>query len=176
MADETIRGTRGWQDADRGGPKLHQSQKINLRVVGTTTKVGMFVTHTGETEPDAAPAITTDGRPIAYVAKPATLQNVLLSDPDWNIDAVLPDNEYFEGWRLGCGKVVPVHLEATAGPVAVVKGDLLAVGTEAGKVRKFVYADATAATDSLLEVVGTVHEADAGHATDDHVILMVLDK
>lgn len=177
MADNTIYGTRGWLSVDQGGPLLHESEKMNAVGDNTETacKVGQFVTHVDETLPDVAPAITTDGRPVGYLARPADMGAVLNADPDWYIDTALPDNTDLELYKLGSGKIVPCFLEAAAGPIAVVKGDLIAVGTEAGKVRKFAYTDATAATDSLLEVVGHAAESSAGHATDDLILLVRLD-
>lgn len=176
MADQSL-STRGYYQWQQGGKPLGPNDLVEARTNGTDIKIGHIVTHTGETLPDVDLAITTDGRPLGVVVGPVNLKTVLDSDPDWNPDTALPDNTKIWVAKLGCGAIGPVHLEATAGPLAVVKGTtMLAVGTEAGKVRNFAYTDATAATDSLIEVVGTAHESSAGSATDDLVILMRLDK
>ena len=176
MADNTIKGTRSFLKLVQGGNNPLDDDMTSVVVNGATTKVGHVVTHNGETLPDAALAITTDGRPLGVVQEPSYMANVLAADPDWDIDTVLPDNTRIRVNRLGSGSIVPLFLEAKAGPVAVVKGDLIAVGTEAGKVRKYVYTDAVAATDSLLEVIGTAEESSAGSATDDLILLVRLNK
>jgi len=176
MADETIKGTRRYLKLHQGGSPPDPNKQFNATINGATATIGHVVTRVGETEPDVALAITTDGRPAGVIIEPSRLSEVLAVDPDWNIDTVLPDNTRLLCTELGSDEIVPLFLEAKAGPVPVVKGDLIALGTEAGKVRKLVYADATAATDSLIEVVGTAAEADAGSVTDDHVLLVRLNK
>lgn len=174
-ADEAIQVDKGYQSIQRGGPVPRQDQISDVRVNGSATKLGMAVTHFGETYPDIAPAVTTD---LSFAGIALDIQNlaeIQKVDPDWDLDDVVPDNQQLIIAKKGSALLVAVFLEVTAGPVAVVKGDFLALGTEAGKLRKFLYTDAAAATDSFREVVGTVVEADAGSTSDDHVVIMRLD-
>ena len=176
MADETLQGTHSFQTSWRGGKVPLNSEIANVRVNGSTTKIGMPVTNAGETYPDVAPAITTDRHFLGVVNAVQNLTSVLAVDPDWDMDDVVPDNQEIEVYKKGCGAVMAMILEALAGPVALVKGDRVALGIEAGKVRKYLYTAATEATESLVEVVGTIMEASAGSAADDLVILVELDQ
>lgn len=175
MADEAIQADKGYQTIWRGGPVPRQDQLAVVNAVGADIKLGMCVTHNGETYPAAAPAITTD---ISWAGVAMDIQNlasVLAAVPAWDLDDVIPIAQEFIIAKKGSELIVAMFLEALAGPVAVAKGDLIAIGIEAGKVRKFTYADAAAATDSFLEVIGTVMEANAGSTADDHIILVRLD-
>ncbi len=176
MADETIQADKGYQTIWRGGPVPRQDQIADVIINGSTTKLGMVVTHNGETFPDVAPAITTDISWAGVALDIQNLQEIQKVDPDWDLDDVVPDNQQLIIAKRNSELIVALFLEAIAGPIAVAKGDLVAIGAEAGKVRKWTYTDAAAATDSFLEVIGTVHEADPGHATEDHIILVRLDK
>ena len=175
MADEAIQADKGWQSIVRGGPVPRQDQLAIVRINGSTTKAGLVVTHNGETYPDVAPAVTTDISWAGIAYEPQNLLTVLNVDPDWDLDDVIPDNQELLIAKKGSELVVALFLQAIAGPIAVAKGDFVAMASEAGKVRKWTYTDATAATDSFLEVIGTVIEANAGDTVDDKVILVRLD-
>lgn len=176
-ADDTMQAGKGFQAIIRGGDNPPAQHNLAIvKVVGATTKMGMVVTHNGETFPFVAPAITTDISWVGVALEPQNLLSVLNVDPDWDLDDVLPINQQLVIAKRGSGLVVALFLEAIAGPIAVAKGDLVAIGTEAGKVRKWTYTDAAAATDSFLEVVGTVMEANAGSAADDKAIFVRLDQ
>lgn len=176
MTDESLQGTHSFQSSWRGGKVPLNSEIANVRTVGSATKVGMPVTHNGETYPYAAPAITTDRQFLGVVNTVQNLVSILAADPDWDLDDVIPADQEIEVYKKGCGAVMAMILEAldSGGAVAMVKGDKVALGVEAGKVRKLVYADATDATDTLSEVVGEIYEATAGDTTDDLVILVEL--
>lgn len=176
ILDETMQGTKKFQSMWRAGPVPRQDQLAVVRVNGSGTKLGMPVTHNGETYPDIAPAITTDISVAGIAYDVQNLLSVLNAVPAWDLDEVVPDNQELIIAKLGSDLVVPVFLEALAGPVAVAKNDLIAVGIEAGKVRKWTYADTAAATDSSLEILGTSYGAHAGHTTEDRIILLRLDK
>ena len=173
MADETITGVLGAAaEILQGGQQIADDDYIIRRINGSGSKPGMLMTEEGESAYDVAPGITTDTVYSGVLSHPAEVLTTA-----WDIDTVIPDNKLAKLVRLGSNKVVPMFLEATAGPVALEFGDLLAAGTEAGKVRSFIYADAAAATDSSLEIIGTFEEdADAGSTSDDHVILVRLNK
>ncbi len=175
MADETMQGTKGYQSMHRAGPVPRQDQLAVVRVNGSATKLGMPVTHNGETFPDIAPAITTDisWAGIAYDVQ--NLKAILDIDPDWDLDDVVPDNQQLIIAKKGSDMIVPLFLEAIAGPIAIAKNEFIAIGIEAGKARKWTYADAAAATDSFNEVLGTAYEANAGSTADDKIILVRLD-
>ena len=175
MVDEEIQATKGYQAIQRGGPVPRQDQLAVVRVNGATTKLGMPVTHNGETFPDVAPAITTDGNFAGIALDVQNLLSITNIDPDWDHDDVIPDNQEIILAKKGSDLEVALRLEALAGPVAVAKGDKVALGIEAGKVRKWTYADAAEATDTSSEVIGTVQEANAGSATDDVIIIVRLD-
>jgi hypothetical protein len=174
MADNTLYGTRGFLHGKQGGPVLNTHTMLTRRINGSTAKVGHVVTSTGETQPDVALAITTDEKALGVIVYPTEIEDVLQSDPDWNIDTAIPDNKDIDIAKLGSGAIVACFLEAAAGPIPVERGDKIAIGTEAGKVRKFAYTDAASETDTLEEVIGYAHEASDGHATDDLIILVEL--
>lgn len=176
MADETIQGTKGWQAVQRGGPVPRQDQLSVVRVNGTTTTLGMVVTHTGETFPDVAPAVTTDRQFAGVVLDVQNLKSILDLDPDWDMDDTIPDNQQIIIAKRGSGLVVAMILTALAGPVALVKGDRVALSAGVGQVRKHLYVDATEATDTMGEVVGSIQEATAGDTGDDLIILVRLDQ
>ena len=101
------------------------------------------------------------------------MAEILRNDPDWDIDTVLPDAMVaVETFKKGCGAVVPMHLQATAGPIALEKGDKVVLASGGGKVAKYAYTDAAVATDTLIEVVGEIEEETAGSAADDLVVLV----
>jgi hypothetical protein len=174
MADEAIGDF--YEAINQGGKVPHESEKRNatLKAALATAKLGMFGHRAGESNLDIDLAVTTDGAGAEYIAELANTNEVVRTDPDWDIDTVLPLLTKVKTYLRGCGAIVPAFLETTAGPVAVEIGDLVSLGTEAGKVRKHVYADAALATDTLEEVVGEVVEADPGSAADDHIILIRL--
>lgn len=176
-ANETIRGTRDYEDALQGGKIPHESERgaATIKAALTTVQVGMFVSRVGETEPEVDLAVATDMEGAEYVYQPANLPQVLRGDPDWNIDTAFAAGIKLETFLLGCGAIVPVILEGLAGPVAVVKGDIAVLGLTAGKVRKWAYTDASEQLDTLVERVGTFMESDAGHATEDRILLVRLD-
>ena len=176
MADETLQGTHSFQTSWRGGKVPLNSEIAIVRVNGSTTKIGMPVTQAGETYPDVAPSITTDRHFLGVVNAVQNLKSVLAVDPDWDMDDVVPDNQEIEVYKKGCGAVMAMFLEALAGPVALVKGDRIAIGIETGKVRKYLYTAATEATESLVEVIGTCYEAIAGDTGDDLIVLVELDQ
>ena len=173
MADETTSGVLGAAaEILQGGQQVADDDYIIRRINGSASIPGMLMTEEGESAYDVAPAVTTDTVYSGVLSHPAEVLTTA-----WDIDTVIPDNKLAKLVRLGSKKIVAMLLEATAGPVALEFGDLIAAGTEAGKVRSFIYADATAATDSFLEVIGTfVGDAHAGHATEDRIILVRLDK
>jgi hypothetical protein len=140
---------------------------VTIKAGVSTAKVGHFVTGNGETAPNVDLAVTTDGTFRGIIVRPVTI-------PDsWDIDTAFAAGTDVVILKPTGGRcVVAGFLEATAGPVPVVPGDKLALGTGAGKVRKWSYADAAMATDTLSEVVGTAAESDGGSAADDHVILI----
>ena len=176
MADETMQGTKGFQTMHRAGPVPRQDQLAVVKAVGADIKLGMVVTHNGETFPEAAPAITTDISWAGVAYDVQNIKSVLDVDPDWDLDDVIPITQQFIIAKKGSDMIVPLFLEAIAGPIAIAKGDIIAIGIEAGKVRKWTYTDAAAATDSFLEVVGSAYEANAGSTADDKIILVRLDQ
>jgi len=173
MADETISGVLGAAaEIMQGGQQVTEDDYIIRRINGSTSKPGFLMTESGEAAFDVAPAITTDVVQSGVLSHPAEVLTTV-----WDIDTVIPDNKLAKLVKLGSNKVVPMFLEALAGPIALEYGDLIAVGIEAGKVRKFIYADAAAATDSGAEIIGTFEEdAEPGSAADDHIILVRLNK
>ncbi len=181
---ESLQGTHGFQSSWRGGKVPLNSEIAIVRVNGGTTKIGFAVSHTGETYPDVAPAITTDRQVLGVVNAVQNLTTVLkgraqapvvVADPNWDMDDVIKDNNEVEVYKLGCGAVMAMLLENKAGPVAMVKGDYIAIGADdAGKVRKYLYSDTSEATDSMVEVIGRCYEAIAGDTTNDLVVLVEL--
>jgi len=174
MADETLRGTKGFEHVNQGGRGPHESEQGQgkLKTGISTAKIGHFVTRKGAVEPFYELAVTTDGSNWEYLADIALLEEVLRLDPDWNIDTALPDALIqIRTYRKGSGAVVPVNLQALAGPIAIIKGDALALASEGGKVRKWLYTDAVDATDTQSEVIGYAEEGSAGDTSDDLVIL-----
>ena len=92
-----------------------------------------------------------------------------------DIDTAYTQYDLAEYYPKGGGADVWIILEATSPTVAVKVGDALALGTEDGKLRAFVYANATDVTDSSINIAGHALEADTGHVSDDHIIKMRLD-
>lgn len=176
MADETMNGTHGFRDIIRGGAveRLLPSDYdiLTLSVGGNTAKAGHIVTIAGETYPACDLAITTDEHAYGIILAPVYPDNIT----NYDIDTAITDGELVRVLKVGYGRKlgvqVAVFLEATAGPLAVVPGTKVVIGTEAGKVRKYVYGDAASETDTLEELVGTAAEADAGSAADDHILII----
>lgn len=173
MADETLYADLGQLEVIAEAPRGIPANAIvsrTLSVGGNTATAGMVATGHGETYPAIDLAITTDVHADYVILKPVTPSNMT----NYTLDSTITDAE--DVWCLDLNKCkgldieVYLRLEAAAGPIAIEIGDDIAIGTEAGKVRKFVYADATAATDSFIERVGKALEVDAGSATDDHWI------
>ena len=173
MADEEL-SDRGYLRSKQGGPTLESHHKMTRRVNGATHQVGYVVSLAGETPPDLALGITTLEHAIGVIDYPTDIEAVLQEDPNWTADDVIPDNADVEVIKLGSGAIMALKLEATAGPVAVAQGDKIVMGTEAGKVRRFLYTDAASETDTLEELVGYAAEAHAGHATEDRQLLVEL--
>lgn len=175
MADETIVVTHGFRSIIRGGLRnLVPSDYdiLTLSVGGNTAKAGHFVTINGETYPNCDLAVTTDRQVYGIILEPVFPDNIT----SYTLDTAITDGQLVRVLKVGFGRKLGVQvacfLEATAGPLAVVPGDLISLGTEAGKARLHVYTDATAATDSLEEVIGVAAEADAGSAADDHILII----
>jgi len=167
LADETIGATKGFTDIIVGGEP--ESGDIIVRTLNGATHAGHFVTTTGETYPAVAKAVTTDEGFLGIVRRPAKSADL----EDWTVDTEIADNIDVEIVKPTGGRLqIAAFLEATAGPIAVVPGDYASLGTEAGKVRKLVYADAAAATDSFMEVVGKIVYNHAGHATEDRIVVL----
>lgn len=172
MADVKLQADHGFQTSWRGGKVPLNSEIANVRTNGSAIKIGHVVTHTGETYPDVAPAVTTDRRALGVVNAVQNLVSVLADTPDWDMDDAVPDNMEIEVYKLGCGAVMAMIFEDEA--VSLVKGDLVALSGEGGVVRQHLYTDSTEATDTMVEVIGTCYEAFSGDATDDKMILVEL--
>ena len=174
MADNTLYGTHGFLAVIQGGSSRLSPQDydiLTLSVGSNIAKAGMVVTIAGETYPNCDLAITTDVHAYGIILGPLYPENIA----DYDIDTAITDGEKVRVLKIGGRKLgvkVAVILEATAGPVAVMPGVQMAIGTEAGTVRNFVYADATAATDSSVEIVGICATTSPGSTTDDLIIIM----
>jgi len=170
MADETMYGDHGFLSIVRGGSEHIRQSDIIVRtlVAGSdTVKAGMALSGDGMGANTADHAITTDKAFLGICLGPVSPADT------YDLDDVITDGTLVKILKpCGLRTKVAVFYEAVAGPIALVEGDKIAVGTEAGKVRKFVYADATAATDSFDEFIGTSAEVDAGSTDTDHVIVI----
>ena len=157
----------------KGTPRPEDLDILTLSVGGNTAKAGHIVTINGETYPACDLAITTDTEAYGIILEPVYPDNI----SDYDLDTAITDGELVRVLKLkpggtGRGLQVAVFLEAAAGPIALVPGDQVAIGTEAGKARKFVYTNATEATDAPTEVIGVAAQAHAGHATDDKILII----
>lgn len=138
---------------------------VTLSVGAATTTAGMVLTHYGETYPAVDQAVTTDGAWAGICLGPVN------PDEDYDLDDTIADGVTVYMLKPTGGRVcVLLRLEATAGPVAQVPGEYAAIGTEGGKIRKWVWVSDTAATESMIEVVGVFGQADAGDASNDTMI------
>ena len=169
MADQTYADVNAKQIIVEDPENIagHYIEVMTLSVGAATTTAGMVVTCGSETYPAVDQAVTTDACFWGVVLKPVN------PDEDYDLDDTIADGTsvYVLKAHGVAGRVcVLLRLEATAGPVAQVPGEYAALGTEGGKIRKLVYADATDATDTLSEVVGVFGQADAGDATNDTMI------
>lgn len=173
-ANEDIRDF--YESVNQGGliPKESQQGLATIKAAVTTIKVGHFVSRKGETEPEVDIANIGDGSQVEYVASPASLTELLIIDPNWDLDTAFAAATKLFTYKLGCGAIVPVFLAGVAGPVAVEKGDTAVLAAN-GEVALYAYTDAAVATDTLIERVGTFEESDAGHATERRVLLLRLD-
>ena len=177
MADNKLLASRGFLTTLQGGKIPHESERGEGQILSgvSTAKLGMFVTRNGETAPNLALAIATDGPQWEYLANVLNMAQLLRSDPNWTIDDALPDATIkVQTFKKGCGAVVPTFLEALAGPVAIEIDDIMVLGIQAGMVQKYIYTDAAVATDTLSEKVGQAAEASAGSAADDLILLIRL--
>ncbi len=140
-----------------------------LSVGGDTAKAHMPVCTDGETAYLVDTTITTDVAVLGIILGP-----VLPADT-YDIDDTIADGEDVFILKLrgirGAYQVAVMH-EATSGVTALEEGIEIAVGTEVGKVRIFTYANATAATDSSTEILGSSAETATLSTTDDHVIII----
>lgn len=174
MADEDY-ADFGYLEVIRGGAveTLVPSDYdvLTLSVGGNTAQAGFIVTINGEVYPACDLAITGDLQAYAIILGPVFPDDIA----NYLMTSTIVDGTKVRVLKINhrtMGVLVAVFLETTAGPLAVVPGQPLTIGTEAGKVRKHVYGDADQATDTLAEKVGTCAEADPGSAADDHIILM----
>lgn len=138
-----------------------------LSVGSDIAKAGMVVSTVGEAANAVDLAITTDEHALGLILGPT------LPGDDYDLDDVILDTLEIEILLFGTcpGVLVAIFLEVTAGPIAVVDGDKLWLGTEAGKVRRFLYGDGSSESDTLEEVYLTCAEKDAGSTADDHVVI-----
>lgn len=172
MADEFLLADEGFLSVVRAGSenlKDSDFEVVTLSVGSDIALVGEFVTHASETAPNVDLAVTSDASFVGVIVRP-----LLVPSSSWDIDTALIDGTDVVVLKPTGGRcTIAVYREPTAGPVAVVKGDIAVLGTaDKGMVRKFIYADATAATDSFVEVVGKFAEAHAGHASENRIVLL----
>ena len=174
MADQTMKADLGFLSVIRKGvPRPEDLDILTLSVGGNTAKAGHVVTINGETYPNCDLAITTDTEAYGIILEPVYPDNI----SNYDLDTAITDGELVRVLKVypggsSRGIQVAVFLEAKAGPVALVPGDQVAIGTEAGKVRKFLYTNATEATDTQTEVIGKAAQAHAGDATNDKILII----
>ena len=165
MADQTYADVNAKEIilTDRENCAQYYIETVTLNDAATTA--GMLITHYGETYPAADAAVTTDyAQPLAVIAPVNPGDN-------WDLDDVISTGVTVYALRRTYGRVkVLLRLETTAGPVAQVPGEFAAIGTEAGKIRKYVWTSDAPATESFVEVIGTFAAADAGDASNDTMI------
>lgn len=169
MASETMYGTHGFLDIIRKGRHLLTPDNFEtciLSVGGDTAKAGMIMTQKGESENYVDQAGTGDN-PYGILCRPSRPADTYDLD-----DAIVDATEVLIlKLPLPPGVEVAVFYEHKAGPVAVEDGYPAALGSAAsGMVCLWAYTDAAAATDTLVEKVGTFAQVHAGHATEERIV------
>lgn len=174
MADETLYGTRGFLKLVQGGGANIRNEDYEWHTINSSAAViGNIVTRSGETAP-AVGLCKTGDTPYGIID---SVDPALSNSSYTSIDSTIPSGTKVKILKFrnrAIGSTIPMFLEAAAGPIAVSKDDLIALGTEDGKIRKWSYTDAAASTDTLSEVIGKAVEANAGSATDDHILLVMI--
>lgn len=168
MADQT------WDDIDN--PNLiwydplgiagELRETVTLSVGGNTARMGDVLTKSGETsDKNVDRCVTTD------LGFSGVLEAPVNPDDDYVKDDVITDGSQVYMLRPSGTRLfgIYLHVEATGGPVAWNEGERATFGTEAGKVRKLVYADGTRATDGVFDEVAKIVEYFAGDASDDKI-------
>lgn len=173
MADETMFADFGFLNIIRGNQHLIKDPSACivtrlLSVGGDTAKAGMIVSTVGEAANAVDLAVTTDEHALGIILGPTTPADT------YDLDDAIVDGEEVDILLFGTcpGVLVAIFLETTAGPVSVEDGEPLGIGTEAGKIRRWLYTNASSETDSFEEHVGYAAEKDAGSTADDHVVIM----
>lgn len=176
MADNKLFADRGFLHTLQGGKIPHESERSQGTILSgvTTAKLGMFLSRNGETAPNLAIAVATDGSQWEYLYDILNMGQLLRVDPNWTIDDVIPDSEiWVQTLKKGCGAVVPCFLQSESGPIAIEVDDLMELAAD-GTIAKFVYTDGAVATDTLSEIVGQAAEASTGSTSDDLILLVRL--
>jgi len=130
---------------------------------GTDIKPGHVVTNVGESNEED----------IDLCGQTETPLGVVLCNPDHNIDDAYSDNTTVQVARCGSGCKVRVWYQANGGDAQ--KGEIVVLGSEAGKVVVYGYTDGAVNTDTLATKVGRLAEAVTNDATDDQVVEVWLD-
>ena len=170
-----MNGTHGFLRIIRGGAleRLTDSDYaiVTLSVGGDTAKAGHVVTMTGETEPNVDLAITTDNQVYGVILEPVFPDNIAAYD----IDKVITDGEKVRVLKVGFGRRlgVQVAMISDASQGAVLPGDQIILGANAGQVQKWAYLDAASETDTLEEFVGISAQTLADDANTKILIVEV---
>ena len=148
---------------------------VKLSVGGDTATAGRVLTRDGETQASTNEAQLVDlcaagERPFGILIEP-----IIRPAENWDLDDALADGTLVR--MLKCpiphGVTVALFLDGQAGPIAVVLDDRVCPGAVGGiQPLSAYYTDAAYLTDTVALHIGYADEADAGHATEDRVVLV----
>lgn len=169
MANETLYATKGYLSVIRwADPSLN----LDAYIVQRTLSVG------GDTAV-AGDVMSADGETIGYVDIAAEsdvqLAGILLGPTrpgdNYDLDDTIADGTTVDILRPTGGRtIVSVILDSTATTTADIEEfDWIRIGSTAGHVELFVYADAADSTDTFEIIVGKAAEVMANHTADDRV-------
>ncbi len=170
--DESLFATKGYQSVIRwADPSINIDAYIIQRTLdqGAATAVaGDIMGGEGEAQGLIHSAAEGDLGFIGILLGP-----VLPAD-GYDLDDALTDGITVNVLRPTGGRtIVSVILDSTTTAAAdLEEGDWLRVGSSAGQVEKWLYADTAGTTDSFRVVVGKAAEVLANHTTADQVIAM----
>lgn len=139
---------------------------VKRRTNGADMFPGCLVSENGETHPDIDLLANAELSILGVV-----LGEIRPAD-NYDIDDTIADNTFVEVLLPTGGRTIIAVLYETAA-VNVLKGDHVGVSTvDAGFWGKVTYADAAAATDTMMGSMGRAASAVTGHASNQKVMLV----
>jgi hypothetical protein len=172
MGNETLFATKGYQSVIRWvDPSISIEAYIiqrTLSVGGDTAVAGDIMSGEGETQGLVDIAAESDLGFIGVLLGPVRPAD------GYDLDDAIVDGTTVNILRPTGGRTIiaVINDSTTTAAADFEEGDWARIGSSAGHVEKWLYADTADSTDSFSIVVGKAAETKANHTTDDQVVTL----